>query len=564
MSRYNRALDLLKRGDIINKVDEVQPPPKYPFGDLLIKNDDEIRASTAAYRKKLETDNDITAQMSGVVRTKEKEKLLDDIGIGGSSPADLTLEKQLESQLTTSPLVPSDKVIEKVNTELLDKYIPKGNRLRYDVNKIDSIKQDMPEKELLYKKFEATGNPTLIKSIQEKGIQEPIEIVISKKLSKNNTASVGQMLLSDGHHRLEAAKQLNLTEVPVTVRVKETLDITDLKNDPNPVLLDTKGLKEGNYYKLSDLDLDKRVSFDSTSRIPTDLIYKNLATPKISNMDYQTKMSEFNTIEDISEWQTTVKDYVKTSREVNPDIRTPELEDSTRKLLDGNITREEHLKNIDEIKPVTSWNDLPREPSGKAVVFSLRKNQRADGVFALPSDEISKYNVSASELKVGDTFRGRLDIDAYKNYDSWVVAGDSSTANKGKTHYLTAIHYEGTANKPVKFLASQKTSERIGTGEIGKTGYARISGTVKDLNTNNIRVNAAEFLNNPEWTQVGFDPRRQGGFFVRAGENKHVPVREASEVIQIGPLVLAKNVVLDLAHKGYAKGGVIKKGLMSK
>jgi hypothetical protein len=308
----------------------------------------------------------------------------------------------------------------------------------------------------------------------------------------------------------------------------------------------------------------KELESRDTSASKSFLFGEEIATPKISNIEYQTKMSEFNTIEDISEWQTTVKDYVKTSREVNPDIRTPELEDSTRKLLDGNITREEHLKNIDEIKPVTSWNDLPREPSGKAVVFSLRKNQREDGVFALPSDEISKYNVSASELKVGDTFRGRLDIDAYKNYDSWVVAGDSSTANKGKTHYLTAIHYEGTANKPVKFLASQKTSERIGTGEIGKTGYARISGTVKDLNTNNIRVNAAEFLNNPEWTQVGFDPRRQGGFFVRAGENKHVPVREASEVIQIGPLVLAKNVVLDLAHKGYAKGGVIKKGLMSK
>ena len=72
MSRYNRALDLLKRGDIINKVDEVQPPPKYPFGDLLIKNDDEIRASTAAYRKKLETDNDITKQMSGFKKSVEE------------------------------------------------------------------------------------------------------------------------------------------------------------------------------------------------------------------------------------------------------------------------------------------------------------------------------------------------------------------------------------------------------------------------------------------------------------------------------------------------------------
>ena len=289
-----------------------------------------------------------------------------------------------------------------------------------------------------------------------------------------------------------------------------------------------------------------------------------LATPKISNTDYTTKMKEFDNIEDISEWRNTVSDNVKTSRKVNPDIKTPELENSTRKLLDGNISREEHLKNIDEIKPVTSWDDLPREPSNKAVVFSLRKNQRDDGLFVLPSDELSKYGVSASALKVGDTFNGRLDIDAYKSYDSWIVAGKSSSSNKGSTHYLKAVHYKGAENKPVRFLASQKTSERIGTGEIGKTGYATISGIVKDLDANNIRVSATEYLDNPDWTQVGFDPRRQGGFFVRKGKNKHIPVREASEVIQIGPLVLAKNAILDKAHKGYNKGGIVKKGLMAR
>ena len=107
MSRVNRVLDLFKRGDTINKVDEVQPPPKYPFGDLIIRNDDEIRASTAAYRKSLETDNDITAQMSGVVRTKEKEKLLDDIKIDSSSPVDLevNVSKGLMSK-PTEDLVP--------------------------------------------------------------------------------------------------------------------------------------------------------------------------------------------------------------------------------------------------------------------------------------------------------------------------------------------------------------------------------------------------------------------------------------------------------------------------
>ena len=60
-----------------------------------------------------------------------------------------------------------------------------------------------------------------------------------------------------------------------------------------------------------------------------------------------------------------------------------------------------------------------------------------------------------------------------------------------------------------------------------------------------------------------FDPRRQGGFYVRAGENKHVPVREATEVIQIGPLVLAKNAKLDLEYQGYSEGGMALEEQMS-
>ena len=50
--------------------------------------------------------------------------------------------------------------------------------------------------------------------------------------------------------------------------------------------------------------------------------------------------------------------------------------------------------------------------------------------------------------------------------------------------------------------------------------------------------------------------------YVRAGENKHVPVREASEVIQIGPLVLAKNGKLDMDYTGYNEGGTAMKEQM--
>ena len=280
------------------------------------------------------------------------------------------------------------------------------------------------------------------------------------------------------------------------------------------------------------------------------------ATPQVSNIDYQKKMAEFDATETADDWQTTVGNYVTESRDVNPTVRTPDLEASAKDLLDGKITREQHLENIDKYKPVEAWDALPREPSSKATVFSLKPDQREKGKFILPDKAVKNLNVEKSSLKVGDKFNGRLDIPAYNRFDTWIVAGTSS-AEKGVTHYSKAIHYKGVDDKPVRFLASPKTSEKIGTGEAGKTGYATVSGEIKDLDVEEIRDKAAKFLEDPEWTQVGFDPRRQGGFYVRSGENKHVPIREADEVIQIGPLVLAKNAKLDMEYTGYNEGGVV-------
>ena len=308
------------------------------------------------------------------------------------------------------------------------------------------------------------------------------------------------------------------------------------------------------------LDVGKRIEVDPDAlgslggniRLKT----KEKVTPQMSSIDYQKKMSKFDEVETADDWQTNVGDYVTSSRDVNPTIRTPELEDSAKDLLDGKITREQHLDNVDKYKPVEPWDALPREPSSKATVFSLKPDQRENGKFILPNKAVTNLGVSKSSLKIGDAFNGRLDIPAYNRFDTWIVAGTSS-AEKGATHYAKSIHYKGTDKKPVRFLASQKTSEKIGSGEAGKTGYATVSGIIKDLNVEEIRARAAKFLEDPEWTQVGFDPRRQGGFYVRAGEGKHVPIREANEVIQIGPLVLAKNAKLDRDHKGFNEGGEV-------
>ncbi len=274
---------------------------------------------------------------------------------------------------------------------------------------------------------------------------------------------------------------------------------------------------------------------------------------KPKKTEYDAMIADLDKAETIDEWQTNAKALIKEGRVQDPQIRTPELEDSTRQLLEGKITRDQHLANVDEFKPVSSYDQLPREPSDKAVVFGLNDTQRKDGHFLI--DDNKGLGVNKSSLKIGDDFNGRLDIPAYNAYDVWIVAGNSKQAEKGQ-HYLKAVHYEATDDKPVRFVASERTSERIGTGEKGKTPYATVAGRVKDLDVEKIRATAAELLDDPEWTQVGFDPRRQGGFYVRAGENKHVPVREATEVIQIGPLVLAKNAKLDLEYQGYSEGGM--------
>jgi hypothetical protein len=295
--------------------------------------------------------------------------------------------------------------------------------------------------------------------------------------------------------------------------------------------------------------------------------------PQLDNAEYAEKMAAFDVEDDVTAWKDNVKAFIKDSRDVDPVVRTPELEEAAQKLLDKEITREEYLSYVDKYKPVTGWDQLPREPSTKAMVYSLKPNQVSGGSFVLSPQEAANLGVKESSLSVGDFFDGRLDVTAYKEFDTWIVAG-AKAGEKGQ-HYAKAVHYQGGDGKPVILLNSDnpkkyetniKTGERIGAAQqnprgetYGKTPYAAISGYVKDLDVENIRKQAEQLLNDPEWVQLGFDPRRQGNFYVRrekANTPLHAVATSAEEVIQIGPLVLAKNPVLDLDYQGYNEGGI--------
>ena len=288
---------------------------------------------------------------------------------------------------------------------------------------------------------------------------------------------------------------------------------------------------------------------------------EDIVNPQVSKTDYDKTWSEFEDIEDVDEWQGVVKKYVKENRDVDPVVRTPELEQSAKDLIDKKIIdRAQHLQNVQKYKPITTWESTPREPSTKSLVYSLNPAQRENGNFVVADAESQRFNVVKSFLSIGDFFNGRLDIPAYKEFDTWIVAGTSKDHKGTGTHYAKAVHYIGKDGEPVKFLASQKKGERIGTGEEGKTGYATVSGWVKSLDADDIRKNADSLLNDPDWIQVGFDPRRQGAFYTRSGDNIGAAVVEAEEVIQVGPLVLAKKAKIDPNYQGYVKGGKVSEG----
>ena len=366
----------------------------------------------------------------------------------------------------------------------------------------------------------------------------------------------GTPYITEGNHRLAEAFMSKRPFISADIRYLRGGEAVDGPLNPKKIGIKTSDLTE------------------QTSK-KADPLVKEQSTRQIANTEYDKIFSQLDKAETPEKWQSAAKKIVSEERDItgkNVVRRTPALEKSARDLIDNKLlTRKEHLENIAKNKQIVEWTNLPRQPSSKAVVFSLDTSQRKTGLFLLSKEDATKLGVKQTTLKEGDLFYGRLDIPAYQKYDTWVVAGTSpavKTADgKGVTTYAKAIHYTSSAdNEPVKFIASRKISERIGKGQAGKTGYATIAGRYKATSEQDLRNLAIKLLDDPEWSQVGFDPRRLGTFYLRKATDKHgvgSVVTEADEVIQIGPLVLAKNVKIDSTYKGYKTGGLVT-GLMSR
>ena len=207
--------------------------------------------------------------------------------------------------------------------------------------------------------------------------------------------------------------------------------------------------------------------------------------------------------------------------------RNPIVEEAAKNLKEGKITNEEYRATVSENSPIG--------PITRFFAPATENQIRS----AISEDKLEKVNIPIED---GIEVALRLDIPAYKNNNTWIVAVHEGTTDTGPPISYTNV---GKITN-VKFGVKPKGALSIAAG-IQKTTIGRMFGKWENIpgdtleqkgeNTKNI---LGDIVNNPSWVQVGMNPFRHSYFYDRNSDIGR-PILKADEVVQIGGLVYAKN-----------------------
>ena len=187
------------------------------------------------------------------------------------------------------------------------------------------------------------------------------------------------------------------------------------------------------------------------------------------------------------------------------------------------ITEEQYLEIISRLKPVTPYKqeDLPVPATKKEMRAALKKGQQE--------------RVGKAKPLIGKRVGLRLDIPAYENHDTWVptihAPNGKPLAHESVAHITGDISFTQAGDR------AEVKAGRVGRGETSKAPFAQIQGTLESVSPTAVRNKMKEVFNDPDWVQVGYDPRRHTFFYDRTTQQ---PIVGATEVLQVGPLVMAK------------------------
>ena len=211
--------------------------------------------------------------------------------------------------------------------------------------------------------------------------------------------------------------------------------------------------------------------------------------------------------------------------------RTPELQAAAQDIAAGlGVTREEYAKLVDKFKRVRLYKGVPTPAS------------RADLVRGLTTPQSKKIGAARS-LPQGFLVGLRLDIKAYLNHQVWAPTMHWKERRAGQTALDRTSHQSVAAINDATFAFKTDDGALGIAAGAAKWPLATINGKLDKLSQAAIMREAKAALNDPAWTQVGMDPERHSFFYNRA--NHRQALKSADRVLQVGPLVLAKNATFD-------------------
>ena len=210
------------------------------------------------------------------------------------------------------------------------------------------------------------------------------------------------------------------------------------------------------------------------------------------------------------------------------------LTNAAQKLYDGKISYDQYDKLVNEVKPIVPYETVPAPASIEEMQGALKAPQ-------VP------LIGQLAEMEEGERIKLRLDIPAYTNHGVWVPT-IHNLSGKPISHESTAIvtnvdlmMSESDQAKGLGIARGQRLRPKEGETEgrlRGKFPYATITGDLRKASPDDAFALAQQMMNDPTVVQVGFDPERHSYFYDRETTQ---PVVAADLVIQVGPLVLAKN-----------------------
>jgi len=238
------------------------------------------------------------------------------------------------------------------------------------------------------------------------------------------------------------------------------------------------------------------------------------------------KLSYVETLAEAGLTEADVKKWKDDNKVSNRQKRNPDVQEAAVQLKEGKIKPSTFIDIVRKNMPIIPMLEVPKLPTIKEIVSSLTSNKVEIGIVGLNID-----------LQDGDEVALRLDIPAYNDYNVYVVSVHESA---GRTIRGKSIGYGQTAViKNVSFGVEPLAALNIATGK-EKTTIARIYGNWVNESPESVHARAEELMNDPNWVQVGMNPFRHSFFYDKADG---MPVVSAEEVVQVGALVLAKNVV---------------------